>query len=356
MKGFHAILTFIAFSLFFSLEAFAQKAENQKVDVVCVGFYNLENLFDTIVDPDTNKILQDDFTPHGAKKWTSDKYQNKQKQMAKVIADIGKDVSPYGTSVLGVAEIENRAVLEDLVKQESIKERNYEIVHAESPDKRGIDVGLLYDPAFFKVTSSQSFILSHPTDSTYSTRSQLLVSGELWGEPLHFIVAHWPSRRGGEKRSQPLRVAAAQLGKSIIDSLQQADAKAKIVYMGDLNDDPTDESVRKHLNTTGKKEKVSDDLLYNPMEDFYKKGIGTLAWRDTWNLFDQIIITPSLLDESYSTTSFYKGVVYNKDYLKQSTGNYKGYPFRSYVGGQYQGGFSDHFPTYIVLVKAQSQP
>ncbi|MCB0381064.1 MAG: endonuclease/exonuclease/phosphatase family protein [Flavobacteriales bacterium] len=321
--------------------------------VSAIGFYNLENLHDTIFDADTNKIMQDDYTPKGDKQWSSERYHHKLTNLSKVIADMASDVAPEGVVILGVAEVENKNVLEDLVKEQNIASRNYQVVHYDSPDKRGIDVGLIYNPIYFTVQSSKSFPLKMPTDSNFFTRDQLLVSGLLNGELIHVIVAHWPSRSGGEKKSAPKRIAAAQLGRAIIDSLLNDDPNAKIVYMGDLNDDPTNVSVKKHINTVDKPELVTDKLMYNPMEPFYKKGIGTLAYRDTWNLFDQLIVSPALVGKDYSSYKFYNAKVFNKNYLKQTSGQYAGYPFRTHAGGAYAGGYSDHFPVYLFLIKEQ---
>ncbi len=337
-------------TIFIVTSAYAQEEGKKEYEVAAIGFYNLENLFDTVIDPDTNKILQDDFTPHSHKRWTSKRYQEKLNRMSKVIAELGTDITPDGLAILGVAEVENKAVLEDLVKESSIKNRNYKVVHYDSPDKRGIDVGLLYNPSYFKVESSRSVSL-RSIDTTFYTRDQLLVSGYLNGEKVHVIVAHWPSRRGGQKRSNPRRAAAATLGKMIIDSLQKAEPEAKILYMGDLNDDPTDKSVRNHLKGVGKKEDAKLGTMYNPWESYYKKGIGTLAYRDTWNLFDQILVSSNLVGKDYSTYKYYKATIHSKSYLKNSEGQYKGYPFRTYAGGSYQGGYSDHFPVYLYLIK-----
>ncbi len=337
---------------FFTVNPIFSQEDKKEYQVAGVGFYNLENLFDTLIDSDTNKILQDDFTPKGKKGWTSERYMEKLENMSKVIADLGVEVTPDGVAILGVSEIENRSVLEDLVKTEKLKSREYKIVHYDSPDKRGIDVGLLYNPKYFEVTSSKSISL-RSIDTTFYTRDQLLVSGLLNGEKIHVIVTHWPSRSGGEKRSRPKRASAADLGKIIIDSLQAIDPKAKILYMGDLNDDPTDSSIKKHLKGVGKKDELKADDLFNPWEGYFKKGIGTLAYRDAWNLFDQILVTPSLMGEDYSSYKYYKAKIFSKAYLIQSTGKYKGYPHRTYAGGAYTGGYSDHFPVYLFLIKEQ---
>lgn len=347
------VLFALLLSILIPYTSWSQEQDKKTYQVACIGFYNLENLFDTLVDPDPDKILQEDFTPKGPKNWTSDRYHEKQERMAKVIAELGTEITPDGAAILGVAEIENSTVLEDLVQQKAIKNRNYKIVHYDSPDRRGIDVGLLYNPAYFKVESSRSVSL-RTIDTTFYTRDQLLVSGYLNDEKIHVIVAHWPSRRGGEKRSKPRRAAAAKLGKMIIDSIQEIEPNAKIFYMGDLNDDPTDSSVKDHLNGVGKKEQAKKGKMYNPWESYYKKGIGTLAYRDTWNLFDQILLTPTLIDNDYSTYKLYKTKIFNKPYLKNATGRYKGYPYRTFAGGAYIAGYSDHFPVYLFLAKEEN--
>ena len=178
-----------------------------------------------------------------------------------------------------------------------------------------------------------------------------MVSGYLHNERVHVIVTHWPSRSGGEKRSRPRRESAAKLGKMIVDSIQKVEPNAKIIYMGDLNDDPTDSSVKNYLKGNGKQEAVKENEMYNPWESYYKKGIGTLAYRDTWNLFDQILLSPALIDKDYTTYKLYKSVIFNKTYLINSSGQYKGYPFRTFAGGAYTGGYSDHFPVYVFLIK-----
>jgi hypothetical protein len=344
----HIFLASISFLTLINV-GFSQNEDKQFL-ATGIGFYNLENLFDTIIDPDQNKILQDDYTPKGNKGWTSQRYHEKLENMSKVISEIGTDITPDGLAILGVSEIENKSVMEDLVATKNLKSRGYKVVHYDSPDKRGIDVGLLYNPKYFKVTSSSSISLRR-IDTTFYTRSQLLVSGLLNGEEVHVIVAHWPSRRGGEKKSKPRRASAAKLGRMIIDSLQAEDPNAKVFYMGDLNDDPVDESVKKHLGGVAKEENVQKADLYNPWAEYYKKGIGTLAYRDAWNLFDQIMVTKPLLGKDYSSYKLYKSKIFNKAFLKNTSGRYKGYPYRTHAGGSYTGGYSDHFPVYMVLIK-----
>lgn len=338
-----------AFSAFLMTSpALAQ--EKKQYQVTCVGFYNLENLFDTEDDPQKR---DEEYTPEGKNNWTNERYQAKLKNMSHVLNDLGKDDSPDGCAIIGVAEVENRKVLEDLVATDNLKDRNYQIVHYPSPDRRGIDVGLLYQEKYFKVTNSASYRLVFPDDTAYYTRDQLVVSGVLAGEEVSVLVAHWPSRRGGQQASNIRRVQAAQLGRQIIDSLYAVNPNAKIIYMGDLNDDPVNESVQNYIQAKGKIEKVKKQMFFNPMYKLYKQGNGTLAWGDAWNLFDQIVVSKDFLTTTadYSTLKYYGVRVYNKAYLKQTEGRYKGYPFRTYAGGAYAGGYSDHFPVYLVFVK-----
>jgi hypothetical protein len=259
--------------------------------------------------------------------------------------------------LIGVSEVENRRVLEDLLNQEPLVNKDYGIVHFDSPDRRGIDVALLYQKGVFIPTNYKSYELIIFDDEDRSkriyTRDQLLVSGMLDGEKISVIVNHWPSRSGGEERSRPKRIKAAELNKHIIDSLFNEDPYAKIITMGDLNDDPISPSVKEVLNAKSERETLKPMELYNPMEDMYKKGMGTLAYRDAWNLFDQIILSSELTKKDYNSYRFYKAGIFNKNYLATPRGQYKGYPFRSFANG-YTGGYSDHFPVYVYLIKEKN--
>ncbi len=326
-------------------------SQQTKYAVRTVAFYNVENLFDTIDDPKTN---DSDRTPNGDTHWTQELYQDHLNKIASVIAQIGEEVRKNSPDIVGLAEVENRAVVEDLLKTSYLKDKDYGIVHFDSPDQRGIDVALLYNKKVFQLKDvSKHELLLYETDSRERiyTRDQLLVSGYLDGEMLHFIVNHWPSRRGGEARSRRLRESAAALNKKIIDSILQLTPDAKIISMGDFNDDAINASFKKVLKTKAKKSKVSKGELYNPMEDMYRRGMGTLAYRDDWSLFDQIFFTQALLEENKSSYRFWKAAIFNKDFLANPRGQYKGYPFRSVVGTNYTGGYSDHFPVYIYLIK-----
>lgn len=331
--------------LFFELTTLAQ----QQAKVGCVGFYNLENLFDIEDDPTIN---DSEYTPAGSKLWTEELYQRKLTHLSSVIAQMGKEVTPDGLAILGVAEVENRRVLEDLVKQPEIAKQNYNIVHYDSPDLRGIDVGLLYQPKYFTVANSKALpvLLYNEDGSRIYTRDVLLVSGIFDGDTLHVLVNHWPSRRGGEAASRSLRETAAGVVKSAVDSLMNQNINAKIIIMGDLNDDPVSSSIKKVLKSKRDVAKIKEGDLYNPMEDFYKKGIGTLAYQDAWNLFDQLIISSGLV-QPVGGYQFYKAQIFNQPYMVQKEGQFKGYPLRTHAGDTYLDGYSDHFPVYLFLVK-----
>ncbi len=325
--------------------------EKRKFRVHTVAFYNVENLFDTINNPnkfdEASPIMELNFN-------RSDIYKKKVRNMARVISDIGADVSNNAPVIIGLAEVENRQVIEDLANDPALVGKDYGIVHFESPDARGIDVALMYQKEFFTPIDTSSHELKIYDDLTRKrvyTRDQLLVSGKLEGEMIHVIVSHWPSRSGGEARSRPKRIAAAKLNKRIIDSLQANDPYAKIFSMGDLNDDPTNSSLKDVLKAKRDKEDVKLKGIYNPMEDFFRKGLGSNAYRDAWSLFDQILITKPLLDTDYSSFRFYKAGVFNKQYLTNKKGRYKGYPFRSFADGGFTNGFSDHFPVYVHIIK-----
>lgn len=342
-------LTFIGLA---SNNGFAQDLDPKKqYEVGCIGFWNIENLYDTIDSPDTDDT---EFLPTGANKWNSPRYKTKIEHLGEVISQLGTEVTPDGVAVLGLCEIENKSVLEDLVKTEKLKSRKYQIVHYDSPDLRGVDVALIYQPKYFKVTASKKFKVILPHNPTHPTRDILLVSGKFNGEDMHFMVNHWPSRRGGEERSKPGRVAAAKVCRNVVDSLTKLDPKAKVIIMGDLNDDPNCESVELGLKAKGKKEKLKEGEMFNTSYANFKNGIGTLAYRDIWNLFDQIIITQALLNDQYKTFTFQKYKIFNKGFVREDSGNFKDYPMRTYAGGNYRGGYSDHFAVYCFLMREKN--
>jgi hypothetical protein len=324
-------------------------AQEKQYKVGCIAFYNTENAYDTIDNPLTQ---DDEFTPEGLDKWNTKKYFTKLEHLAEVISQIGDEYVKGGPVVIGLSEIEDSAVLVDLVKQPLLKASNYGIVEYDSPDRRGVDVALLYQKDHFKLINSKPVPLTIAGRTDFKSRDQLVVYGMFDGEPMYFIVNHWPSRRGGEKRSAGLRNAAADLTRSIVDSIQKIDSTSKIIIMGDLNDDPTNNSLVKHLKAKSDIKETGRKDLYNPSYNLFKKeGVGSLAYRDNWNLFDQIIVSGALLGDDRSTYKFFKSKVFNRNFLVQKEGAFAGYPFRTYVGSTWQGGYSDHFPAYIFLAK-----
>jgi len=341
------IFTFLIITFITAAVAMAQET---KYKVTTVAFYNVENLFDTINDPDI--FLNEEFSPESEKQYDSEKYYGHLNKLAEVISKVGADLTKQPPVICGVSEVENETVLTDLVNTGDLKKYDYGFVHYDGPDERGVDVAMLYRKEFFEVESSASYRVKFDFDEEDSTRDQLLVNGKLDGEKMHFIVVHWPSRRGGELASRPKRNAAADVSRHIIDSLLKENKDAKIMIMGDFNDNPTNESVAENLNAKADKDDLKKNELYNPMAELFQKGVGSGAYRDKWFLFDMVILSQGLLGDPKEGYSFYKAHIYNKPFLKQKKGRFKGYPYRSFVGDTWMGGYSDHFPAYVYLIKA----
>lgn len=301
-----------------------------------IGFYNVENLFDTKDNPHT---FDDDFTSRGQRRWDEKKYSKKLRKLAKTISQIGKEESFYLPIIVGLVEVENKKVLRDLISQRSLK-GYYDFVHYDSSDERGIDTALLYQPDFFKVIHSESYplLLFDDHGGRDYTRDILMVHGKLAQEELYILVNHWPSRRKGVELSEPERIEAAELLLEIISKIRKKDKNAKLIIMGDFNDDPVNTSIKM----------VVQKDFFNPMEDLFNKGLGTLTHQKEWHLFDQIILSKSLETPS-GIFQFKKAKIYNKDWLKVFRGKLKGSPFRTFIGPWYKGGVSDHFPVYITL-------
>ena len=317
-----------------------------------VAFYNLENLFDTI---NSNGTYDKEFSPQGARQWNSEKYFKKLHNLAYAISQMATGSTPNGPAILGVSEIENISVLKDLVKQPEIRKWHLQIVHHDSPDRRGVDVGLLYNPRFFRVLNVVNTPLLLPDRPTFRTRDQMCVTGLLGGEKVSIIVNHWPSRLGGQEQSSPLREAAAARVKQTVDSLLALDPNQGIIIMGDLNDDPHDRSCAQVLNAKRNREDVTQGGLYNPWWATLDKGVGSLAYNGAWNLFDQIIISDYFLKGDRKHLTYLNHRVLNMDFLQTHEGTRKGYPLRTYSGGAFLNGYSDHFPTQIIMVREVKQ-
>lgn len=306
-----------------------------------IAFYNIENLFDIHNDPFTN---DDDFLPTSDKRWTQKKYDRKIYKIGSVISQIGTDENTTPPAIVGLAEVENKRVLKDLLASKDLQSINYDYVHYNSLDERGIDVALIYNKDVFTVNSSETFniFITDEDGEIDFTRDVLLVSGMLGGEEIHIIVNHWPSRREGEEASSYKRVLAAQKNIEVVNRLKQENPNSKIIVMGDFNDNPDDDSVE---------ELVAGANLYNPMQNLRSIDKGSLNHDFNWNVFDQIMVSINFLETKPNTLKFSDANIFDSKFLTQYNGKYKGQPYRTFVGKKYKGGFSDHFPVFIELRK-----
>ncbi|WP_396602815.1 endonuclease [Algibacter sp. R77976] len=310
-------------------------------DMQTVAFYNVENLFDL----KNNKLKHDnDFLPGSIKNWTPKRYKNKLRKIGYAISNIGQRETGKHPALIGLAEVENALVLKDLIASKHLKDCNYNFIHFESKDERGIDVALLYDTKAFKTTHSEAFeIRLTDTDGTPDyTRDVLLVSGILDGEKVHVIVNHWSSRREGEKETEFKRLASSEKVSAIIDTLKKKDEHAKIIVIGDFNDDPKNNSITRL---------VDNHNLFNPMETLRSFTRGSVKHRRQWFIFDQILISTNFFKSSKNEYEFFNANIFDEAFLKIHKGPFKGAPYRTYVGPKYKGGYSDHFPVYMILKK-----
>ena len=347
MKKYMAL---VVFALLLGMNA-AQA--QRRYSVYGIGFYNLENLFDTCHDAGKNDY---EYLPDGTNKWTGLKYSHKLKNMAKVLAEMGTDWLPgVGCAAIGVAEVENAKCLTDLCDQAPLKARNFKFVHIEGPDQRGVDCALVYNPSLFKVRSQQlvPYIYKLSKDAQRATRGFLVVKGVLGGEDVAIIVCHLPSR-GAESY---YREEGGRQVREVKERLQKEDPNIKILIMGDMNDDPQDKSMAVALGAQRKIKDVPKNGLYNPWWDVLASGTGTLQYDGKWNLFDQIILSENLLHQEgandYGTLKLRRHQIFRRDYLFQKEGRYKGNTLRTHAGGVWLDGYSDHLPTVVYLMKEQ---
>ena len=337
-------------------------ANTREMQIRCVAFYNLENLFDTIHDEGKNDY---EYLPDGGMKWTSFKYENKLNNMAYAISQLGTDEDPRGAACVGVSEVENIGCLYDLCRVLKEKyHRHYEPILLEGPDRRGVDVGFLYNPAMFKPVSTKGYELNaHYADGgVVKSRLQLWVSGymldddrKIVRDKLHISVNHWPSRYGGEESSRATRDTAAMLCKQVCDSIYLKEPRAKIIVMGDLNDDPFNHSCAVVMGAKKTREEVGEQGFFNTMWQKLDRGIGSLAYQGSWNLFDQIFISEPLMNAQLEEGKwvYWKSQIFNKDFLTVQEGKDKGTPFRTVKSGVWQNGYADHYPTMIYLIKTK---
>jgi hypothetical protein len=340
-------LFFVFNLLLISFLSFSQK-NNYRVSLI--GFYNLENLYDTINNP---MVDDEEFLPNSARQYNSHIYLDKLDRLSDVVSQMGTDITPDGLALLGVAEIENDTVLTDLARTPKLAKRKWKFVHYDSPDRRGVDVALFYNPKYFSVLHSEPLFVQLPGGSkdAFFTRDILYVKGILDGDTIHVFVNHWPSRSGGEERSIPARAAAAGTAKKRIDSLMAINPATKVVLMGDLNDDPVSPSLTKIIGAKGKMSDVKENEMFNPWYDMYKKGIGTSPYQDAWGLFDQVLVSGGWLNKDQAGYHYSKQVLFNREFLVQKTGKYRGYSKRTWDGITYNYGYSDHFPVYVMMLK-----
>ena len=345
-------LFFVALTLL--LTTGASQAQ-KKFSVYGVGFYNLENLFDTCHDAGKNDY---EYLPDGANRWTGLKYSSKLKNMARVLSEMGTDKLPgVGCAAIGVSEVENAKCLEDLCNQEPLKAKNFKYLLLEGPDRRGVDCGLVYNPKLFQVRDVKlvPYIYILPEDSARATRGFLTVSGTLAGEHVTIVVNHLPSRGA----TSFYREEGGRQIRLVVDSLVKADPNVKILVMGDMNDDPQDKSMAEALGAKRKMKDVPNEPggLWNPWWDVLASGTGTLQYDGKWNLFDQIIVSNALLDrdgkKDYKTLKLWNYQIFRRDYLLQKEGKYKGNTLRTHAGGAWLNGYSDHLPTVVYLIKEQ---
>jgi len=301
-----------------------------------IGFYNVENLFDTVDDP---LIDDSDFLPTGKNQWTKEKYFIKLQNISAVLKEINADI-------MGLAEVENRKVLEDLVAHPNVASKRYQIIHFDMDDGRGIDVALLYRSSVFKPITIVRLPIRDENDKNFKTRDILWVKGIFSSDTLHVVVNHWPSRSGGGKEDK--RMLSSSILKKAVDSVCRINPSSKIIITGDFNDDPTNKSIKKLIGINNGKNK---SLLTNISEPSFLSGKGSLYYNESWNLFDQVIISKSLLNNSISYLPESFSIYFNAD-MKVMKGKNAGAPRRSFRSNQFdKKGYSDHFPVLIKIKK-----
>lgn len=322
-------------------------AQKQQFKVVAIAGYNCENLFDTI-DDSTKK--DEDFTPTGSYAYTDDVYRQKLQNMASVIQQLGTDMTPDGAAIVGLVEIENGHVLQDLTSQPQLAPRGYKYIWFPTSDERGISTAMLYSPKYFKVLAARPLRVPLETvGAKRPTRDILFVSGILAGDTVHVLVNHWPSKSSGEAATEPYRKLAASVAKNIVDSLIADGSGKKVLLMGDFNDNPDADAIKEVLKTKREEKETKLTDLYNPWENMHRKGMGTENFRGEWHVLDQIIMSGGWL--TGNGWKFYKADIFKRDFLLNKIGKDKGLPHRSFTAaGKWDNGYSDHFPVIMYVI------
>ena len=320
---------------------------SQSDDSYKIMFYNVENLFDTF---DDSLKKDEEFLPEGGRFWNNHKYYTKINQIYKVIMAVGEWNPP---AIIGLCEIENRKVIHDLTNNTPLVKYEYKIIHKESPDRRGIDVGLLYRDELFQPLKKSFIPINFPKQPNSKTRDILYVKGIANNsDTLHIFINHWPSRWGGQLESEERRLYVASVLKSKVDSLFKSNNKSNIIITGDFNDYPDNKSIKEILSANQNIKSISSNQLYNLSSYLFKtKNIGTYKYQGEWGVLDQFIVSGNLLNpENKIYTSCNDIYIFNKEFLLEPDGGYFGFkPNRTFIGYKYNGGFSDHLPTYLIL-------
>ncbi|MBE6304136.1 MAG: endonuclease/exonuclease/phosphatase family protein [Bacteroidales bacterium] len=333
--------TLLILALFTTLAVYPQKEK-----YCSIGFYNLENMFDTIHDEGKNDY---EFLPKGVNEWNSKKYNYKINNIASILSQLGTELQPSGAAIVGICEVENKNVLNDLVKADGLTRKKWEYIHMESEDNRGIDCALLYDPKQFSPATRQLVPYRNSGGSRHRTRGFLVVGGTLAKEQLHIIVNHWPSRYS----KSPSRERAATQIKALKDSIFKLHPDTKLIIMGDFNDNPDNISLKDSLRARRSLAEVNTAHdLYNPFWNILRKEKkGTIKYRDRWQLYDQIIVSGNLCDKKRKGLKYSKSEIFVRPYMMNAEGRYKDYPKRTHADGKWLNGYSDHLPVVIYLYK-----
>ncbi|MCF8278050.1 MAG: endonuclease/exonuclease/phosphatase family protein [Flavobacteriales bacterium] len=330
----------ILWALALGLIASSISSVAQTVHPLEVVFYNVENLYDTEDDP---LVDDNEFLPDSANKWTMERYEKKLSDLAKVLKAASEDGLP---EVIGLCEIENRKVVEDLFATAPLNEAKFVVVHEDSPDKRGIDVALIYHAERLKELYHEKIRYSFDFEPETTTRDILYVKLLSGIDTLHFFVNHWPSRRGGQEASQPKRLKAASMLLAKTDSILAIDPKAKIVAMGDFNDYPNNRSMTEVLNSTPGANGVLTNLTYA----FHDQGLGTYNYKGEWGMLDQFIVSQGVMNSEQGLSTLEHSIsIVKEDWMLFKQDGKEPAPSRTYGGPNYYGGYSDHLPIRMIM-------